>query len=217
MTVRAHARHVRRAAVAAALALAVLGATGPAAHADTVTKQRSVVAEWMQLGAVPQAAGNVHVGRVQVWGTPGSHEVDSLYGETLDYTCPSGFVPDGLWLDAIAELDATCTLEDNLIIESGDLDLRVQGTLRSARLTGALGYIHGYAVGSPGSLPVDLRWDAPGTKTVDRQVVGTRPRTIVVTTTREASVTGTVGTTAVGPGDGTSAGEVMRIKTIQRG
>jgi len=38
-----------------------------------------------------------------------------------------------------------------------------------------------------------------------------------VRATREAWVTGTVGTTAVGPGDGTSAGEVIRIKTIQRG
>ncbi len=213
MTVRTHAR---RAAAASAVVLTVVGAGAPAAHADTETRQRSVVAEWLQLGAVPQAGGNVHVGRVQAWQTPGSPAVDAVYGETLDYTCPAGFVPDGLWLDAIAQLSETCTFVDNLVIETGELDLHVQGKLRSARLTGALGYISGEAAGPPGTLPVDLRWAAPGDKTVDRQVVGSRPRTILVTTSREATVTGTVGATAVGPGDGTSAGEVLRLRTVQR-
>lgn len=213
MTVRTHAR---RAAAASAAALALLGAATSAAHADTETRQRSVVAEWMQLGTVPQADGNVHVGRVQAWQTPGSHAVDAVYGETFDYTCPAGFVPDGLWLEAMAQLDATCTLEDNLVVETGDLALRIDGKLRTARMTGTLGYIHGLASGAPGTLPVDLRWAAPGDKTVDRQVVGSRPRVLVVTTSREASVTGAVGGSAVGPADATSAGQVLRIRTVRR-
>jgi hypothetical protein len=143
--------------------------------------------------------------------------VESVYGESLDYTCPAGFVPDGLWLDAIAQLDASCTLEDNLIMETGELRLHVQGQLHKARLTGALGYIHGYAVGDPGTIPLDLTWDAPGGKDVVRQQVGSRPNAFQITTTRQATVSGTIGSGPVGPADQTSAGVVQRIKTVQRG
>src|SRR4051794_22265426 len=111
MTVRAQ---LVRAALTGAAVVVVL-ATGPAARADTISVQHSATVEWLQLGSVPQAAGNVHVGRLQAWVPAGMREVDEVYGESLDYTCPAGFVPEGLWLDAIAQLDASCLLEDNLI------------------------------------------------------------------------------------------------------
>jgi hypothetical protein len=213
MTVRTH---LRRAALTGAAVVVVL-ATGQAAHADTISVRRSATVEWLQLGSVPQAAGNVHVGRVQAWVPSGTQQVESVYGESFDYTCPAGFVPDGLWLDAIAQLDASCTLEDNLIMETGELRLHVQGQLHKARLTGALGYIHGYAVGDPGTIPLDLTWDAPGGKDVVRQQVGSRPNAFEITTTRQATVSGTIGSGPVGPADQTSAGVLQRIKTVQRG
>lgn len=194
------------------------GASSPASGAATTsTVQRTATAEWLKLGTIPEAAGNVHVGRVQAWLTPGLHTVDSVYGETLDYTCPDGYAPTGLWLDAIPQLDANCTLEDNLIMESGDLVLSVQGDLHQGRLVGDLDYIHGYAVGDPGSFAVDLRWDAPGGKDVVREKIGSRPAVFLVTTTRDASVNGTIGTATVGPVDQTSAGVLQRVKTVRRG
>jgi hypothetical protein len=209
--------HARRISIAVGLAaLAVPFTLVSSAHADTVTIRRSATVEWIQEGPIPGVAGNVHVGRVQAWVPAGERVVESLYGEMFDYTCPAGYLPDGLWLEALPQLDAACTIEDNLIIETGDLDLNVDGKLHRARLVGSLGYIHGLAVGDPGSFAVDLRWDAPGDKTVVRDVIFTRPRTILVTTTRDASVTGTIGSEEIGTGDQISSGVVERYKEIQR-
>lgn len=214
MTVLAHARRATVAIGAAALVMAT--ATAEPAFADTTTIQRSATVEWLQQGPIDGVGGNVHVGRVQAWVPAGERTVSSVYGEMFDYTCPAGFLPDGLWLDALVQLDATCAIQDNLIIETGDLDLHVTGKLHTARLVGDLGYIHGLAVGDPGVFDVDLLWDAPGDKTVTREVFSTQPRTILVTTTREASVTGTIGSESVGTGVQATSGVVERYKMIQR-
>jgi len=209
--------HVRRASIAIGLAALALPFTlvSPA-DAVTVTTRRSATVEWLQVGPIPRVAGNVHVGRVQAWVPAGERVVESLYGEMFDYTCPAGYLPEGLWIEALPQLDANCSIEDNLIIETGDLNLNVDGKLHRARLVGSLGYIHGLAVGDPGSFAVNLRWDAPGEKTVVRERIFDRPRIFLVTTTRDASVTGTIGSEAIGIGDQISSGVVQRFKEINR-
>lgn len=196
--------------------LALTTSLAAPAYADTVTTQRSATVEWLQTGQISGVGGNVHVGRVQFWVPAGSQTPVSLYGEMFDYSCPAGFLPDGLWLDAISQLDATCDIKDNLIIESGDVTLNVGGKLHRAHLVGELVFINTFVVGS-GSLAVDLRWTAPGSKTVTRQLISPHPRTILVTTTRTGSVVGTIGTATIGVGDQASSGVVERDKTIQRG
>lgn len=195
--------------------VALTTALAAPAYADTVTTQRSATVEWLQTGEIIGVGGNVHVGRVQFWVPEESPTPVSLYGEMFDYSCPAGFLPDGLWLDAISQLDAACDIQDNLIIDSGDVTLSVGGKLHRAHLVGELQFINTFVVGS-GSLAVDLRWAAPGSKTVTRQLVSPHPRTILVTTTRTGSVVGTIGSATIGVGDQASSGVVERDKTIQR-
>lgn len=207
--------YLRRLLIPIGLAtLALTTSLAAPAYADTVTIQRSATVEWLQTGQISGVGGNVHVGRVQFWIPATSPTPVTLYGEMFDYTCPAGFLPDGLWLDAIAQLDAACDIQDNLIIDSGDLTLNVDGKLHRAHLVGELEYINTYEVGS-GSFAVDLRWAAPGSKTVTRQLLSPDPRTILITTTRTASVVGTIGSAAIGVGDQASTGVVERYKTIQ--
>ena len=210
-------KQLRRTTLTAAAVVALAVTMVQPASADTWTRQRSATVEWLQVGAVNGVDGNVHAGRVQATVPVGSRTPSFLYGEMLDYTCPDGYLPDGLWLDAIAQMDANCTLADNLIIETGDLQLKVDGQLHTARLVGDLGYIHGYAVGAPGTFAVDLRWDAPGAKTVTREVWQVSPRVIRVTTSRDASVTGTIDSDEIGSGVQISRGVVERYKFVERG
>jgi hypothetical protein len=203
-------------AAAALAAVATVVAGSLPARADTTTVQRSATVQWVRVGALPEASGNVHIGRLQAWVIPGHRDVDSVYGETLDYLCPEGYVPGGLWTEAQTELDLHCTLVDNLVIESGDLQLHVQGRLHRAWLDGEVRFLHGLEAQPPGTLAVHLQWEAPGPKDVSRQLVGSRPRIIQVTTTRQASVAGTIGTAEVGSDPATGAGFVERYATIFR-
>jgi hypothetical protein len=184
------------------------------AYADTVTTQRSATVEWLQTGQISGVGGNVHVGRVQFSVPAASPTPVTLYGEMFDYTCPAGYLPDGLWLDAIAQLDANCDIQDNLIIQSGDLTLNVGGKLHSAHLVGEMDFINTFVVGS-GSFAVNLRWAAPGDKTVTRSLISPHPRTVLVQTTRTGSVVGTIGSATIGVGDQASSGVIERDTTIQ--
>jgi hypothetical protein len=210
-------RYLRRVLIPIGLASVALATSLAApAYADTTTTQRSATVEWLQQGQIDGVGGNVHVGRVQFWAPAGEQTPVTLYGEMFDYTCPTGFLPDGLWQDAITQLDANCVAEDNLIIQTGDVTLNVEGKLHHARLVGEVDYINTFVVGS-GSLAVDLRWNAPGSKTVTRDLISPRPRTIVVTTARSGSVVGTIGSATIGVGENASSGVLARYKTIQRG
>ncbi len=80
-----------------------------------------------------------------------------MYSEILDYTCPEGYLPTGVSLEAMPQLDANCVYEDDLIVETGDLALTIDGKLHSARMAGTINYIHTVPTGPAGSLPVDLR------------------------------------------------------------
>lgn len=203
---------LRRVLIPAGLAaLVVTTSLAAPAYADTVTTQRGATVEWLQTGSIGGVGGNVHVGRVQLSAPAGGV---TLYGEMFDYSCPPGFLPTGLWLDAIPQLDATCTIQDNLIIETGDVTLNVGANLHSAHLVGELNFINTFVVGS-GSLAVNLRWSAPGGRTVTRQLVSPHPRTILVTTTRTGSVVGKIGTATIGVGDQTSSGVIERDRTSQ--
>jgi hypothetical protein len=135
MTIRAQIRLASIAIGLAALALPFI-LVSPA-DAVTITIRRSATVEWLQVGPIPGVAGNVHVGRVQAWVLADERVPETVYGEMFDYTCPAGYLPDGLWIDAISQLDANCTPEDNLIIETGDLNLNVDGKLHRARLVGS--------------------------------------------------------------------------------
>ena len=202
----------RMAAVAAGTAiLALASGPGSAAWADTVTRDRSVTVFWIQQGDILGVQGNVHLGGLQAT----KQSPIFVYGEILDYTCPEGYLPTGLSLDAMAQLDANCVYEDDLVIETGDIALNIDGKLHSARMVGTLDYIHTVAPGADGSFSVDLRWSAPGEKTVTRVV--SRPNHLVeATTTREARIVGTFGTEQIGSGTQISAGQIIRYKTIFR-
>jgi hypothetical protein len=77
-----------------------------------------------------------------------------------------------------------------------------------------LDYIHTVAPGAEGSFSVDLRWSAPGEKTVTRVVSPVND--MVDATTREASVVGTLGTEHVGSGTQISDGQTIRYQHIVR-
>jgi hypothetical protein len=113
------------------------------------------------------------------------------------------------------QLDANCVYEDDLVMETGALALKIDGKLHSARMVGTINYIHTVAPGADGSFAVDLRWIAPGEKTVTR-VVSPANHLVDVTTTREASVVGTFGTEHIGSGTQISAGQTIRYKHIVR-
>ena len=99
--------YLRRMLVPIGLAMFALTTSLAApAYADTVTTQRSATVEWLQTGQISGVGGNVHVGRAQFWVPAGSPTPVTLYGEMFDYSCPDGFLPDGLWLDAISQLDS---------------------------------------------------------------------------------------------------------------
>lgn len=204
------------AGAAGAIAIVLASGVGTPASAATVTIDRSVVVEWIQRGPLPGVGGNVHVGRFQASVHAGEHTASSIYGEMFDYMCPQGYLPSGLWLDALPQLDANCAIRDNLIIETADLTLRVDAKLATARAMGSIDYIHGLAAGSPGSLTVDLRWSGLGGQTVTRDVVGRNPRIVDVTGTREAAVVGAIGTEHIGNGVQKSDGQLLRLKRIVR-
>ena len=195
--------------VAAVLTLA--SGLGSSAWADTITRDRSVTVFWIQQGPIPGVQGNVHLGGLQAT----KQSPIFVYGEILDYTCPTGYLPTGLSLDAMTQLDANCVYEDDLVMETGDLALSIDGKLHSARMVGTLNYIHTVAPGADGSFAVDLRWSAPGEKTVTR-VVDHANNMVNVKTTREASVVGKLGTEHIGSGTQISAGQTIRYKTIFR-
>ena len=115
----------------------------------------------------------------------------------------------------MTQLDANCVYEDDLVMETGDLALSIDGKLHSARMVGTLNYIHTVAPGADGSFSVDLRWSAPGEKTVTR-VVNHFNNFVDATITREASVTGTFGTEQIGTGTQISEGQVIRYKHTVR-
>jgi hypothetical protein len=202
----------RIAAVAAGTAVLTLASgLGSAAWADTVTRQRSVLVFWIQQGAIPGVQGNVHIGGLQASAAPGEHTANFVYSEILDYTCPEGYLPTGVSIEAQTQLDQNCVYEDDLVVETGDLALTIDGKLHSARMDGTINYIHTVQTGPAGSIPVDLRWSAPGDKTVTSDVVVLHnPRTVFITTTREASVVGTIGTEHIGSGTQISTGQTMR-------
>ncbi len=202
----------RIAAVAAGAAVLTLASgVGSTAWADTVTRDRSVTVFWIQQGSIPGVQGNVHLGGLQST----KQSPIFIYGEILDYTCPQGYLPTGLSLEALPQLEANCVFEDDLVMETGDVALKIGGKLHSARLMGTINYIHTVAPGLDGSFSVDLRWSAPGEKTVTRVVNGRQ--SVSTTTTREASVTGTFGTEHIGTGTQISAGQTIRYKTILKG
>ena len=202
--------------VAAGLAFAP-GLAAPA-WAATAELDRGVMVEWIQHGPMPGVSGNVHIGRLQVMVPDGQRSPVSIYGEMFDYACPGDYLPSGLWLDALTQLDAVCASKDNLIIEHADLDLHVDGRLGGARAVGTIDYFHTLEPGPDGSLPVDLRWSAPGPRTETRTVViARRPRTVEVTTTRQASVVGTIGTERIGVGRQISDGQTIRYKRTVAG
>jgi hypothetical protein len=199
----------RAAAVTVAAAVLTLASgLGSSAWADTVTRDRSITVFWIQQGPIPGVQGNVHIGSLQAT----KQSPIFVYGEILDYTCPEGYLPTGLSLDAMAQLDANCVFEDDLVMETGDLALNIDGKLHSAHMVGTINYIHTVAPGPDGSFPVDLRWSAPGEKTVTR-VVNHVNHIVDATTTREASVVGTFGTEQIGSGTQISTGQTIRYKT----
>jgi hypothetical protein len=207
----------RTAAVAVGAAVFTL-ASGLAstAWADTVTRERSVWVAWIQQGAIPGVQGNVHMARFEAYGNAGEHSPRYVYGEMLDFTCPDGYLPVGFGEAAILQLQDNCVHEDSLVMETADLVLTIDGRLHSARMVGTINYIHTVAPGADGSFSVDLRWSAPGEKTVTRVV--DHPNGFVdATTTREASVTGTFGTEHIGTGTQVSEGQTMRWKHTVRG
>jgi hypothetical protein len=200
----------RAAAVTVGAAVLTLASgLGSSASADTVTRDRSVTVFWIQQGPIPGVQGNVHLGSLQAT----RQSPIFVYGEILDYTCAAGYLPTGLSIDALLQLQDNCVYEDDLVMETGDVALTIDGKLHSARMVGTLKYIHTVAPGADGSFAVDLRWIAPGEKTVDRVV--SRPNHRVDTTiTREASVVGTFGTEQIGSGTQISAGQTIRYKSI---
>jgi len=192
------------------------GLSAPA-WADTVTAERGASVFWIQQGPLPGVQGNVHLGGLAVTAPAGEQTPDYIYGEILDYTCPDGYLPSGLSLEAQAQLDANCTFEDNLVIQTGDVALHVDGQLHKAQAVGTVDYIHTVLPGADGSLSINLRWNAPGDKTVVRQVVTRNPPVSFATITREASVVGTIGTEHVGTGTQIAAGQTVRYKRTVHG
>jgi hypothetical protein len=201
----------RMAAVAAGAAILTLASgLGSTAWADTVIRTRSVIAFWIQQGPIPGVQGNVHLGVLQ----SSLQSPVFVYGEILDYTCPQGYLPTGLSAEAMTQLDVNCVYEDDLVMETGDLAIKIDGKLHSAHLVGTVNYVHTVAPGADGSFAVDMRWSAPGAKTVTRGVIpGQR---VEATISREASVTGTFGTEHIGTGTQISAGQTIRYNTTFR-
>ena len=199
-----------------AAVLALASGMGATAWADTVTRERSVWVAWIQQGDIPGVQGNVHTARFEAYGNAGEHSPRYVYGEMLDYTCPDDYLPTGIWQDAILQLQDNCVYEDDLVMETADLVLNVDGKLHSARMVGTINYIHTVAPGPDGSFSVDLRWSAPGEKTVTR-VVDHANGFVDATTTREASVVGTIGTEHIGSGTQLSDGQTVRWKHTVRG
>lgn len=129
---------------------------------------RTVNVQWLEVGSLPAPiAGNIHFGEAFV--EERSRGRAYAWGNVIDLTCPDGYIPErpgGGHGEPSPEhgpgeppVDPNCTFEGMRFIDGGNLFLKMDRNLTTARLTGNLA-VHGESGTS--TPPVDATWTGVG-------------------------------------------------------
>lgn len=204
------------------MSLSVMAITAPlllgASPADASTKwsykssELSASAEFSFAGTIDGFDGNVHTGRIS--GTDGG----DAYASISSWTCEEGSWPDEGYYGY--GYDDGCTLEDSnyLVSYDGEAVVEVDKKLDTATISGTMSsYSYSYYDEPSTSEPTDVSVTFTG-------VGATRSSTEYssdeefsyksATTTRSATVTGTIGSFDLAAAD--SYGELESTKTFER-